>query len=647
MELFRRQVVVLVTLFGAKEPVSGLVLSQKSGLSLNTLKKEIDEVNRSCFEHGFEILSKTGSGYEISILDRQKYFRYRNEIISRYHRNLFFFDSQTDRVHYIIRHMLAHENLFVDDIAEECFCSVSTINRDMKDVKQRLERNGLKLVNHTNRGMMLEGREWDIRLALLNEYQIYREFETTYHYQEDTFEKQFLAGTAARMSIDEAVKGVLDQYHYPISYNVIRDLSSLFALTVTRHRYLPGLKKDSAVFTGIDTRLESEIVDQILSRLSRQQQVDLDALEKKTLAAYIRANRILTHARLEREGEKEEALAYADGFIAHMKSVMDIGRTETAGLRQDLACGLLMLKRKGELNIHTTHAEIATFGRDGLMTLDHCALLYFWLKENTAIACRERDVMSLYYIFAIFNKERRRAFRKRILVVSRYGIYAARAMAYEFERLSNTTDIIEFIPCEYLNIRHFDLNEIDCIATDIEDLQKEFPAKQTAFVYYFRREHQAREFVKRTILPRERFREEIFTEKDVIYADRLRDMKSVEKLIREEVLLPEEDADAYLKELRKKNEVYTPSRQNQVMVLNTLRDVLGRDFFKIVILKKPGKINDSMTSLLVIYNTKDRELEKTSYMNERIVPLLHADGLMFSMDPGEDYETLVRLMYGA
>ena len=645
MELFRRQVVVLVTLFTAKEPVSGVILSQKSGLSLNTLKKEIDELNCSCADQGFEILSKTGSGYEISINDRSKYFPFRRQIISRYHRNLFFRDSQTDRAHYIIRRMLSHDHMFVEDIADECFCSVSTINRDMKDVKKRLEVRKIKLVNHTNRGMKLEGREWNIRIAFLEEYHVYKDFETTYHIQEDSFEKQFLDGSPARENIDNAVMRVLEKHRYPISYNVIKDLCNLFALTVTRQRHQRSLARDEELFSVSDDSPECLIVSEILAHIGKAQQVSLNDCERHSLAAFLKASRIVSPERIEEEEGKEEALAEADGFLEHMKEAVSMPGVDTGGLRMDLACSFLMLRRKCRLNIHTTHSDIAGFARDGLMCLDFCALLYFWLKEKTDIACTGWDVLSVYYIFSYFSKEREKAYRKRILVVSRYGIYAARGMAFQFERLSSTPAGVEYIPCEYLDLKHMDMDTVDCIATDIEEMQKEYPGKTFALVHYYRRGWQASEFVRRTVLPREVFREKVFRPADLVYTDQVRSMADIEQMIREDVLGKEEDASAYLAELERKNTVFPPGRQNQIMVLNTLTDLLGRDFFRIVVMKKPVRINNALMSLIVMFNVKDNSLEKLAYINGRIAALLHTDGITFTMNPREDYEKLVSIMY--
>lgn len=645
MELFRRQVIILVTLFNAREPVSGVVLSQKSGLSLNTLKKEIDDLNHNCSGFGFEILSKTGSGYEISITDRSKFFPYRRQIQSRFYRNLFFRDSQTDRVHFIIRHMLSNESLFVDDIADECFCSVSTINRDMRAVKTRLERKGLKIVNHTNRGMKLEGSEWNLRLAFVDEYHIYQDFESAYHFQEDSFERLMLEGTAARSNIEKSVRSVLQQFHYPLSYNSIRDFNNLMVLTITRQKFLDSLLIDQEKFEKLDAALEQEIIRQILAKIRTVQQVSLSVCEIASLASYMKASRILTHARLDHEDEKEEALAYADGFLKELEAAMDLEDIDTKGLRLDLACNLLMLKRKGILNMHTSYSDVANFRRDGLISLDYCTLLYQWIRENTDIICDERDILSVYYVFSYFSKTRDIYFRKRVLVVSRYGMYSSRALAYQLTRMNKSGETIEWIPCEYLNIRNFDLGEIDCIATDIEGLQQEFPDKLVVGVHYFRTTEQINEVTRRINMPREKFRSEIFTPDDVIYADKIRNMASIEDLIQEEILLPEEDADLFIKEMQNHYHVYTPFRQNQLMILNTGRDVIGRDFLKVVIMKRPYKENDQLISAIIIYNVAGRRLERTSYIGERIARILHANGLAFTMDRMQDYELLCRLMY--
>jgi len=88
MELFREQALLLGTLFNSEGPVSGQSLSKMTDFGIKTLKKEIDNLNILCEEKGFEIVSKSGSGYEIIVTDENLFIPFKEEVIHNYHRNL-------------------------------------------------------------------------------------------------------------------------------------------------------------------------------------------------------------------------------------------------------------------------------------------------------------------------------------------------------------------------------------------------------------------------------------------------------------------------------------------------------------------------------------------------------------------------------
>ena len=131
MNLYRKQATILVNLFSSDEPINGVLLSQRSNVSLKTLKKEIDEINEGFSDKGFAIVSRTGLGYEIEVHEPVIFNEFKNETKAMFYRNEFFRNSQADMIHYIIRQVLVKDNTYINQIANDCFCSISTVNRCM------------------------------------------------------------------------------------------------------------------------------------------------------------------------------------------------------------------------------------------------------------------------------------------------------------------------------------------------------------------------------------------------------------------------------------------------------------------------------------------------------------------------------------
>lgn len=164
----QRLSIIINTLLQSNKPVKSSELCKKINVTSRTLRSDIRESKSELLNHGIEITSISAIGYKLAVVDENKYAEYLREFLN---------DSQTrqmivpmypeDRINYLIRlFLMSNDFLKSDGIAERLFISKSTLNNDLKEVKERLEYFHLEIESVPNYGMKVTGSELHKRSAI-------------------------------------------------------------------------------------------------------------------------------------------------------------------------------------------------------------------------------------------------------------------------------------------------------------------------------------------------------------------------------------------------------------------------------------------------------------------------------------------------
>jgi biotin operon repressor len=643
MSLFRKQAQILVTLFRTKGPVSGEQLAHNGGFSQKTLKKEIDEINASAAaENGFVILSKAGMGYEIEVSDPKRFHSFREQTIAGFYRFEFFRNSQADMVHYILRRLLTEDGVFLTQIAEDCYCSTSTVNRCMKAVRQRLDVYHLKIVNHTNSGLFIEGREWDIRLALVSEYQIYSTYRIEGPYAgPEKIDRLFLSGGEYRAMITGTVRRVLTEKNYYLPFEGVRKFVNLVILTFTRRRYKEGLWESEPQFRRNSYDEEAAVITRIFQSLPDANSLDVSEVEVLSLCSFLKAARLIRPADFEKRDDRNELAGDGEEFIRYLKSQYMIGEDDLAEFRPDFFCHLAMLKERLANDLHYSHTDVRPAMYDGLAGYDMCVELYWFLRDK-GIGLTPYDAMSFYYLFTYILSSSQQSHPLRVLLISRYGYYYAKNLAEHCSRVA-VQPKVEFVPAEYLMIEKLDLREYAAIATDIDEIRKNYSRYPTVQIFYFRYIPAILNMVQEIVLPRSFFCEKIFRPQDLLYIS-AETINDVYAYLEEQLLKEEPGRDEFMRILKEKNREFPPVRKNAYLVFNTVRDTLGKDYFKVLAVQGDLEVQNTRISLIFILNVHDRAMPHQRMYNRMIANVIQSRELIMGNDPKAAYEALVNVM---
>ena len=644
MELFSNQVAVLNVLFDHDTPVNANIIASMINSSLKTVKKEIDDLNVICRENGCEIISYPGSGYIMDVYDREQYKTFVDEIKSMNNRNLFYRDSQDERVHYIIRCFLAKKNISLYELMEQCSCSESSIRRDIKLVREILKNHKLALVNHTNKGTSLEGDEWHIRLAMLHEnyYYIFKS-KVFFKEHEPYWEKYFLSSDNKLNNLQNVIETVIHKHGYVLSFDAIKRFTVMVALSITRSRFAPLLVTSSNL-TEVGIEEERKVIKDIYASFPYRRNSELSSRDEMYLSIFLKSVRLVRFHIFTQMPEKDMIQKIVDGFFLQFRRLFDLEGRDITVLYKDLCVGTYNLYYSALLDNHVIAANVYQQMKDGLLVLDMCYAYYKYLKLETTINCMPYDVSYFYYMFLNFANRQQGIVRKKILVIADGGFFYSRTLANVLNK-KNTNYYIEYVPMEYMNLKNADIDEYSGIVSDIPGLQNQYPDLPLFNLSFFRNQ-KVIDRMGNAFLMNEREFSKIFTKENLYYTDQINCEEDIMPFIKENIVFSGEEKDEqFLQKAFDKNRVYGGTRNNNCYLINSVVDYLGKTFIKIICLKEAIMVDGDIVNKIIIYNVKGGSIGDRATLSGKVGSLIHSRDTYISFERDRDCELLSDIMY--
>ena len=139
-------------------------LADKLKVGTKTIRNDIRELNRLLEDSA--LVESVSGRYALFILD-EKAFQEKKKIV--YSQNDYM-NSPAKRYGYILNRLMHEEGaVLIDDLADEICVGRTTINGDLKKLREMLESYQLRIAGRTNTGICLEGEEFSLRLFLLEQ----------------------------------------------------------------------------------------------------------------------------------------------------------------------------------------------------------------------------------------------------------------------------------------------------------------------------------------------------------------------------------------------------------------------------------------------------------------------------------------------
>lgn len=145
--------------------VSGEFIAKSLSVSPRTIRNDIKLINDVAITHGFYIESKKSAGYKIDIKDKNKFNLFIN---NQYLKDeILNFNNQESRVHFILSKLLILDNYVkIERLSERMYVSDATVKKDLKVIRNELDKYELQLISSPYYGLKIAGSEFQKRYAI-------------------------------------------------------------------------------------------------------------------------------------------------------------------------------------------------------------------------------------------------------------------------------------------------------------------------------------------------------------------------------------------------------------------------------------------------------------------------------------------------
>lgn len=189
-------------------------LQNKLETSPQTIRKSVDSLNEELLGIAHIIQKKNGFHLEIDDFDQF------DEVMAGSLKHNSDFNSSSKRIAFILRQLIEAKGfLLIDDLSEALDVSRGTVAKDIRGMKELIQPLDVEVIGTPNRGMRIEGSEFDLRL--LHIYHVQEYFEETFLQEETNLLIQQLTkesgigkhqGTLLRKVVSIVMQRILDKH---------------------------------------------------------------------------------------------------------------------------------------------------------------------------------------------------------------------------------------------------------------------------------------------------------------------------------------------------------------------------------------------------------------------------------------------------
>lgn len=222
-------------------------------VSLSTLQKSIEQLNE-LLDSDLQI-KQEGQLVSLEVYD----YRRLEDILAGSLRKESDFNSSSKRTSYLIKRLVrSSQPLLIDDLAEEIGVSRTTINKDLRQVKELAAAYQVRILGRPNRGLEVSGSELNLRLFYIHHVYAYFDSDTL------TEESQLF------------LEDLYQTFKLPKKTQEL--LTKVVAITIARLRRQQQLQQPIAYYTN--ELADSDLVHQLIYHIEMTYHLSLSQYEQ-------------------------------------------------------------------------------------------------------------------------------------------------------------------------------------------------------------------------------------------------------------------------------------------------------------------------------------------------------------------------------
>lgn len=619
-------------------------IQESCDLSRKSVAYEIDILNDYLIKHGAKIQSTKGKGYEIEITDQTKY--------SILHEG-FLYNSQRNQYLYFEKNLLAYQILFdlilqeryfsIDELAENYYCSRSTVSKSLKTVRTILAENGCELISRPNYGLKWEGPEWNKRVCIIHVDKIATRMEYVMEDSKRIFKKYIDKEQYSLREIERILVSIMHRYNLDMPLINLTKVKLYLMLTQTRAAYY-----DELIFNEIQL---SEInqspcltAAREIGQQFRESGYEIRDNDEKAIAALLLS--FCTIPALEKL-PFEKASIYREYTMKlihyYTKLYNGVERYLDETFIDEFVCALCGIQARTIFQLSAERESVYHVKLDGSFVSDLCQDFAVFYYQESGMKLPETEILKAYYIVhSSFARHESRLAKYKIVLISRYGINFARAAAAglldEYRNQIIKADVIE-----YTQVGQTNLSEYDFLITDIKQDHYDFVEIPIIHLDFFRNPSESRTLIKYLTVLTTIELEKMIIDKNIVYNKAFKSKQEVFAYLAENYV-PYSQRYEFIENCIDYDSILSCERRNRIALISTQAKFYDKEEMVFIFNKNPFLWDDELVQLLIFFNRRNCEYSAIQIMNSALTALLHAHVGVVRMLADCDAEEIVNFI---
>lgn len=460
---------ILKKLLSADTPVTGKYLASINQVSARTIREDIRQLDHMLLNNGAEIQAVMGKGYLLKIKKEKQFRKYLQTIAKEMSEEDFIPNTPEERVTYVIKRLLLSEDYVkLDKLAEALYVSKSTVQNDLKSVKEILSSYDIKLKSRPNHGLEVEGNELKLRFCM-SEYVFGNEYkeigDPMLHTQLKDITKQDLD------TIQEIIMDQLYVNKLSMSDIAVNNLQIHICIAINRIKrgaYVTLFERD------LDEILDKEeyvVARKIVNNIKEKFNVEFPDVEIAYIAIHLLGTKMTAYSKENNDLISvfldESILNLVQYMLEKMERQLNLGICEDEELKMALALHLKPAINRYKYGMNIRNPLLESIKKNYPLSYEAAVISGVAIEEMTGskIDDNETGYLALHIGAAIERKKMNNG-PKRCLIVCASGFGTAKLIFYKLKRyFGEFLDVVG--TTEYYKLKDYDLRNTHFIISSI------------------------------------------------------------------------------------------------------------------------------------------------------------------------------------
>jgi len=426
MQKINNRIIQLIKLLNKyKEIVPGNDLCRELGITTRTLRTDLKQYKAYLKENGIVIEAKHRLGYQLHIIDEQKYYQFiQYQMKESYKNQLVIPIYPEDRIEYLIKKLLITDDYIkVDDICEEIFVSRSTLNNDLKQARDKLSYFRLDIETKPAHGIKISGSEFYKRSCI-----------SQFFYHIEDSDNNFLLRTKTSSTYQESISRILYQTMEEESFKLtdIGFRNLVIHIMIAINRLKENITSDK---TGFEQQIyntkELSMAKILCKKLEKEYAVTFPEVEQYYIALHLsgkkamqyNSNNLLLHT------ETDQLLQFV---FKRIKSRFNIDMSEDIELYTSLSLHFQPMMNRLKYGLHIQNPLLKQIKQEHAESFEMGIIVADTIKKEKKYDVSENEIgyIALHFALAI-ERYQNNTIKKNIIIICASGVGSSQILLHK------------------------------------------------------------------------------------------------------------------------------------------------------------------------------------------------------------------------